>query len=189
MIDFTGVKSVTIPEGVVKQITRKSDGTVLFKSGYTNQVPRSLSSGGGSIYNGTGYKNGYRLSSNGSEKSQNNSTVTGFIPAKPGDVIRMKGVTWGTSESNGYCYILYAGSDFKNVFTINKYRQDTANNNMSNFTDKSKVDLTTSGIFTDSNGVTTFIVNFNTTINYTYIRISAEGNGANMIVTVNEEIE
>ncbi len=38
MIDFTGVKSLTIPEGGVKKITRKSDGVVLWEApkSYTN---------------------------------------------------------------------------------------------------------------------------------------------------------
>lgn len=59
---------------------------------------------------------------------------------------------------------------------------------MSNFTDKNKVDLTTSGIFTDDNGVTTFQINFSTPIIYSYIRINATGEGTDMIVTINEEI-
>ena len=31
-IDFTGVKAITVPEGAVKKITRKSDGVVLWET-------------------------------------------------------------------------------------------------------------------------------------------------------------
>ena len=58
MIDFTGVKSISIPEGIVKQITRKSDGVILFKSGPKNWIPYSTTTDGKTIFNGgLGYKN------------------------------------------------------------------------------------------------------------------------------------
>ena len=38
MLDFTGVKAITIPEGKVKKITRKSDGVVLWEKA-TGRIP------------------------------------------------------------------------------------------------------------------------------------------------------
>ena len=61
-MDFSSVKVITIPEGDVRQITRKSDGVVLWKAiTFTNQVPISADTGGisSSAQNGSvtiGYK-------------------------------------------------------------------------------------------------------------------------------------
>lgn len=184
MIDFSTVKEITIPEGAVKKIV--CNGVELWKAGYTNLVPSSKESGGNTIYNGgLGYKNGYRLSSSGAEKTQSGSVVTGFIPAKRGDTIRMSGATWGTTVSAGYCYIQYYDANFNLVYTINRYMNEDSNG-ISNT--GSYVDKTNSTISTDTNGVTTFNIVFKTNTPYSYIRISATGLGANMIVTVNEEI-
>lgn len=58
---------------------------------YINQIPLSTDSNG-AIYNGgLGYKNGFRISSSGGEKANASSFVTGFIPVKAGDVIRFSG--------------------------------------------------------------------------------------------------
>ena len=49
-------------------------------TGFTNQIPISIDSSG-SIYNGAGYKAGYRIStSSGNESAASGMTVTGFIP-------------------------------------------------------------------------------------------------------------
>lgn len=39
MIDFTGVKALTIPEGKVSRITRKSDGTLIWEA-VTSRIPK-----------------------------------------------------------------------------------------------------------------------------------------------------
>lgn len=190
MIDLSTLKSLKIPQGTVTKIV--SGGVTLWEfisNVFKNWVPYSLSSDGKTIYNTTGYKDGYRLSSSGSEKTQTDSVLTGFIPAKPGDVIRMKGVRWGSAQSSGYCYLAYYTSTGSTpVFTINKFKEDTANNNISNASNSSNIDYTTSGVFTDEKGVTTFQINFKTAINYSYIRINATGKGADMIVSINQEI-
>ena len=140
----------------------------------------------GTIFNSTGYQEGKRLSSSGALKDQTGSVVTGFIPAKRGDVIRMSGATWGTSVSSGYCYIQYYDVNFNLLYTINKYMNDSVSNGVSNV--GSNVDKNASSILTDSNGVTTFSIVTTNNTEYSYVRISATGNGADMIVTVNEEI-
>ena len=73
-LNFKDYIYLDIPEGRVKQIARKSDGLVLWKQGYTNQVPKSTDTNG-SIYNGTGYKDNTRLSSSGGVSGVTPSTL------------------------------------------------------------------------------------------------------------------
>lgn len=86
-MDFLSLKEMEIPDGIVKKI--ESNGVVLWEepSSYSNQVPISIDTSGG-IYNGVGYKHGYRVSSSGSEKENGDLFCTGFIPCKSSDVIR-----------------------------------------------------------------------------------------------------
>ena len=91
-LNFSQVKSLTIPEGKAKYITRKSDGLLLWKSGYKNWVPYSTEADGVTIYNGgLGYKNGYRVRSGGAEGASENASCSGFFPLKAGDTVRMSG--------------------------------------------------------------------------------------------------
>jgi hypothetical protein len=57
---------------------------------YKNWVLHSINQDG-TIYNGVGYKNGYRVRSGSAEGADSNASCTGFIPAKEGDVIRVSG--------------------------------------------------------------------------------------------------
>ena len=144
-----------------------------------NRVPYATETNVFNIYNnGLGYKEGYRLSSKNVEKPQNNSVITGYIYAKPDNVIQMHNATWGTTESDGYCYISFYNSDYQQVATANRYKMADPDTGISNV---SNVNIEKSTIST-VNGVTTF--NVIPTVDYSYIRISATGNGADMIVTV-----
>lgn len=164
------------------------NGIPAWKRGYENQVPLSIDTDG-SLYKNIGYIEGYRVSSSGALSAQADTVTTGFIPGTNGDVIRMSGVRWGTAVSYGYCYIQFYDANFQNIGHINKYGEDTTNDNVSNVSgivDKTKAN---SHILTDSNGITTFDVSFVANANqFSYFRISATGKGADMIVTVNEEI-
>lgn len=185
-MNFAQLKKLVIPEGEVKQI--EVGGNVLWKSGYTNQVPLSTDTNG-SIFNSIGYQEGYRLSSSGALKVQTNSVVTGFMPANRNAKIRMSGVSWVPTPSEGYCYITFYDENFTLLATLNEYRGGTSNgvSNIGNRsgtlinTDKSKSNIKT------IDGVTTFNIAFQTG-DFSYIRISAEGKGSNMIVTINEDI-
>lgn len=75
-------------------------------AGYTNQIPLSLAAiGSTDIYNGVGYKEGTRINSSWEEKSASGMCVTGYIPVKIGDTIRMKNVTIaGGSTPYGFIY-------------------------------------------------------------------------------------
>lgn len=187
MIDFSAVKAVTIPEGVVKKIV--SAGVTLWQAiTYTNQVPLSTDTDG-SIYNGVGYKDNVRLSSSGgvSSSAQAGSTTTGFIPINGAvDVIRLKGVQWVSVPNDGHHYLNYYDSNktFVGYMSSGMYNQGASY----------------SHIFTatrDENGVETIEWNneYGTTNSLlqnvrsaSYVRITAKGSGADMIVTVNEEI-
>ena len=186
---FSSLKSLTVFEGKVIKIT--CNGVVLWKGGYTNLVPTSTDTDG-SIFNGVGYKENVRLSSSGgiSSSSQNGSVTTGFIPFPDGDktVIRMKGVEWKNAFTNynGHHYIMFYDANRKSgdYYLASRNQTDYAH------------------IFTitrDANGVET--VEFNQTYGTTnsllqyirnnakYIRITAQGKGADFIVTINEEID
>ena len=67
----------------------------------------------GSAYVGTngekGYKTGWRLNSSGVEKEQTGCCVSGFIPAKAGDIVRIENYTPNTA---GYGYMFTYKSDF-----------------------------------------------------------------------------
>ena len=134
-------------------------GTPLFK----NWLPLAIDSDG-SIFNGVGYKDGYRLNTAGAVIQDTSGTVsvTGFIPCKLGDIVRIKGATKGASN-----YI----SQYKSDFT--KYGNQYYWTNLTEQSD---------GTFVfDTNAVGTF----QTTT--AYVRFSF-GTFNNAIITVNEEI-
>jgi hypothetical protein len=168
-----------------------ADGVRIWNSiTFTNQVPISTDTDG-SIFNGTGYIENRRLSSSGglSGSAQNGSVTTGFIPFPDGDktVIRMKGVEWmnATNNYNGHFYIMF--------YNANKKSQG-ANDYMWSGHSLSHIYTVTR----DANGVETIVFNkdYGTSNAFlqwvrsaSYIRITAYGKGANMVVTINEEIE
>lgn len=78
-------------------------------TGFTNQIPISINTSG-TVYNGVGYKAGYRLStSSGNESAASGMTVTGFIPVPSSATIRIKGIDL-TSGNSTYAWY---GADFK----------------------------------------------------------------------------
>ena len=156
---------------------------------FTNQVPISTDTDG-SIYNKVGYKENARLSSSGgvSSSAQNGSVTTGFIPWH-GDttVLRMKGVEWlnAYSKYGGHHYLNYYDGNKKFLTYISSQVFHVGNSGH----------LLT--VTRDANGVET--VKWSETYGDTneslnavrqakYVRITAQGKGADMIVTINEEI-
>lgn len=156
---------------------------------YTNLVPTSTDTDG-SVYNGTGYKDNARLSSSGgvSGTAQNGSVTTGFIPYKYGDVIRIKGAEWlgATAKYSGHYYIIPYNSNKTvlsgAVLSCESYAGGTWGTGIT---------------YDESTGVTTFAFNNSNSSNLiqnnfgkaSYFRINAYGKGADLIVTVNEEIK
>jgi lysophospholipase L1-like esterase len=184
-------KKYVLPDGYIY--------AYMHTGGYTNYVPTSTDTDN-SIYNGTGYKDGYCLKHGDSGftiVAASGLTVTGFIPFKHTDVIRMSGVTWATKNTNAI--MLYdenkkpLGGYIGNGYVTYGYAANTTEGkNVQVLQDKESQSVTT-----DENGVTTFNLKYNSSDSSSgaarsgkhvkYARISATGNGANMRVTVNEE--
>lgn len=151
-----------------------SEGAVVIP--YINQVPLSIGTDG-AIYEGVGYKNGTRLNSSGNESSVVSACVTGFIKAKAGDTIRIKGYKWLNSTQSA-CYLCAYDASFAKVYVGNAQ----GNYDTNTFIESMSYDETT--------GIST--VKLKDGLTYEYIRLSVFDNlipdGANLIVTVNQEI-
>lgn len=90
------------------------------KPNFTNLVPFSINSDG-SIYNGTGYKNGYRVRSGGAEVAATNTTITGFIPVKGGDIVYIYGWDRYVKNSTAENAINIYDSSFNNLGQVSNY--------------------------------------------------------------------
>jgi hypothetical protein len=192
---FANVKSIVIPEGEVVSVA--SGGTVLWKkpASYVNQVSKSIGSDGKPFNGGLGYQNNQELSgSSGSQRAGSNTTVTGFIPVKQGDVIRIKGCGWySTAKVN---YIVAYTSAFEHWGTTATDRTHYYNKAInSNMTIEHE---SFGGSMNISSDVSTIVIAKNDGKdrgfeNIAYIRLSVRGygrtvDGKAVIVTVNEEI-
>lgn len=127
---------------------------------YKNWVKYAVDSSG-AVYNGTGYKNGYRLNSSATEKEAVECGHTGFIPITNKSVIRIKNVGLCTA---GYQYCHVYSSTF-----VHRGAQQYA-------------ELLTP----DDNGIITFTTPDDPS--NAYIRISLGEFSEETIITVNEEI-
>ena len=183
---FVNIKKLITPEGEIHQIVCENQLIWRRPDKNLNRVPISIDANG-LVFNNVGYKEGYRLSSNGSLKSQTGSVATGFIPYKIGDTIQMKGVTWVTNVSGGYVYIVFYDKNFNYISHINRYESGSSGDKgISNAANN--VNRTSSLISVDSNGITTFNIVFTTILDVAYIQISATGKGSDMMITINEDI-
>lgn len=151
-----------------------------------NQVPISTDTDG-SIYNGTGYKDDVRLSSSGgvSGTAQNGSVTTGFIPFTPGSIIRIKGAEFLNlwDKYGGHYYINFY--DANKNFNVSVGEGGVASNTGSCF----------EANYDEESGITTIKLLKGVTSDYgtkidasSFFRINAYGKGADLIVTVNQEI-
>lgn len=149
---------------------------------FKNWVPYSINADG-TIYNdGLGYKNDYRVRSGGEEAYSAGTIITGFIPFKKNDTLRIypaftEGNTWNT---------------------INFY--DANFNNLGQKTDSGSEYGICEGkgtiykaTVTDEVSILTYTDNFDTSI--AYVRVGNQLNGdvmsndpRNFIITINEEI-
>ena len=176
------VSRLTIPEGEVARIT--CNGTVLWQRGYINRVPRSIDTDG-SIYQGKGYIDGYRLSSSGGLSAQANTATTGFIAATASDVIRMAGAAWQCP--GGFCYLAFYDAAFALLGSMSCTGEGDESTGYARGIVKFKNDSVK--LPTIQNGVTTFDNHtFTDGSKIAYIRVNGYGSGADMIVTLNEEI-
>lgn len=145
---------------------------------YTNQLPLATDTDG-SIYNGMGYASGQRLNSSGAAEGYNGSYLTGFIPVKFGDVVRLKNVTWQNGVSSG----LNSGNQRISFYGVNK-------NHLAQ-TNAIALAGALNGIKDDSGIWTQFTLrNFSggDLTNAAFFRINCAGITSESIITVNEEI-
>lgn len=152
---------------------------------FTNQVPISTDTDG-NVYNGTGYKDGWRIRSGGAEAENENATITGYIPYVKGDKL--------------YIYPSFTGINTSN--TVNFYDSTFAslgqicdNGSAYGFCNQNPSAFKTQAI----NGISVLDLSNNTVAgveNIAYVRIgnsidashSVITSGAEMIITKNEEI-
>lgn len=154
------------------------------QGGYTNQVPISIDTDG-SVYNGAGFKNGYRVSSSGAEKADASATCTGYIPVSGGDVIRISGWTRYTNLTAAANAINAYDASFANIGQI-------GNANYGIFASGGSYVAYNNGTIVDTSDVSTWVVPPSAS-GVAYIRVSAYDytNGApgeKLTVTVNQEI-
>lgn len=174
---------LTLEDGskILVDVVVASEGTTI--QTYTNQVPLSIDTNG-SVFNGVGYQEGYRLSSSGATKAQEGSYVTGFIPAKGEDIVRIFGCNWATT-AHAHNYICAYDANFTFIGAL--------------ATASGATTLTVHG--TNIGNGYEYDADENATItlaaldNIAYIRINSRGtstlpvNPESMIVTINEEIK
>ena len=161
-------------------IDRVFDYTVIDPSApsYTNLLP-SATDTDGSIYNGVGWKEGYRISSDGAPTGQDGSYLTGFIPVKIGDVVHLKNVKWQNGVTTG----LNSGNQRVSFYDANKAHLGQAN----------AIGLggMLSGVKDDNNIWTQFTVKNWSGVDVgsaAYFRLNCAEISGDSIITVNEEI-
>lgn len=168
--------------------------------GYTNLVPTATDADG-AIYTGKGYQDGqglnYRVAGAALQEAADHTT-TGFIPVVHTDVIRMSGVTWDKSVNT--CIIAFYDENKKPLgsYTAKGYVQHAQAADTTEGVDVRCLKDKENQSVTIEDDVATFNIAFNDHNSYTnfirsgtyvkYVRITAKGSGADMIVTVNEEI-
>lgn len=187
---FASAKSLEIPEGIVTKITDEN-GLILWQeevvpTGPTNQVPISTESDGVTIYNGgLGYKNGYRIRSGGAEGEASTASHTGFIPVKPGDVVRISGFIFSSATSENAVNVY--DSSFTN---LGQMTPSYAAAGYGIFAASGAwVAYSWSSVEEESSGVWKWVVP-PVESGVAYIRVTGltQGDGSVMLVTVNEEI-
>ena len=167
---------------------------------YTNQIPISIDENG-EIYNGIGYKENTRINSSGIPDALTDTVtkpvfITGLIPVKKGDIIRLKN-----------CFIDTANKDMSSIYGIKNWAgqiayydsisSTTESNTLSlrvwtDFANLSDPYQTNSPYFKDvildDNGYVTQFTFDNKHKNYIRFTLACDGDPADAIITVNEEI-
>lgn len=140
---------------------------------YTNLVPTAVDSSGAPAP----YTDGQALNSSGTTVAQNHFTTTGFIPFDGGAVhiyrIGGEGISW-----NEYgCRIAWYNADFSLKGSVLKYEQLGLSQYF-----PTKID--------DPNAAAAFSTDKNVVPpqGAAYFRVSAKGSGANLIITLDQEI-
>lgn len=162
---------------------------------YTNLVPTAQAINSTDPYNGTGYKNGYYLSSSSPFEGTDAATVlTGYIPytiSATGvpKTIYIKGAAWAAIS---HCRMFFfdetkstirgpqiAGSSTGNGSITTYYTMETLGENYYKLTP----------IASDSGTNSKLVQIVANSTNARFVRFSLKGTGANLIITMDEPIE
>ena len=109
-------KLYVLPDGFIYAYMKKEAATA---GGWSDNLVPSSTNSDGSIYNGTGYKEGYRMNSSGAETAVATSAVTGFIPCTNADTVRVTGLPYGPSTLCGVMgYISCFDAKFAKVASV-----------------------------------------------------------------------
>jgi hypothetical protein len=160
---------------------------------YINQIPISTDTDG-SIYNGTGYKADMRINSSGvatdfNPRVGNTVFVTGFIPCKQGDVIRLKNCYIDTDYTKAWQATATVGaSDIfgirSGVYNASKAKVDVFS--WGNIYEGSK--LVVSNYTVVNQRATEFTI-AKSGVSYIRLCLATDTTPADAIVTVNQEID
>ena len=144
---------------------------------YTNQVPISTDADG-NVFNGIGYIDGYRINSSGATVALSGFTTTGFIPFTKGQTIRIGGD--GITYDSYGCMLMCYDTSKTVIANVGIGYDKVGNANYGTWTTEE-----TSVFCLDP------VYNYPSTFSgdNLYIRISAKGSGANLIVTLDEKID
>lgn len=183
-MDFSTLKAITIPEGDVVKV--EVGGVTIWElpATYKNWVKYSTESDGATIYNGgLGYKTGYRIRSGGAETGSNAScTITGFIPVKGGDTIRVAGADFSIQTTSNAINV--SDSSFTNLGQIVSNMPSSGYGIFAS----TYASYSFSSIVEESEGVYKWIVPPSDS-GIAYIRVTGEvADISQFIITVNEEI-
>lgn len=153
-----------------------------------NQIPISIDSDG-TVFNGTGYIQNKRLNSSGnvadypSDGNPNPSEgtfVTGFIPVKSGDVIRLKNC-WIDPDATADVYGASADGLRCHTYQSSFAFIEHGITSWSNFADENNTVWT--NIVTDDNGnVVQFTIGTSTIV--AYMRLTLGGDAENAVITI-----
>ena len=185
-MDFSNLQALVIPEG---EVTKIAVGDIILWEAIEsvveiiNWLPKATTTDRKTIfggdYNGDGKNDGYvtgkRLSSSGSESTQTGMCCSGFISAKSGDILRIKGTAPKTGT--GSYVITYDSSNKKVAY---QSVPQTSSGQWSSSTSYSWYS------YKDDVLQITLDSNFGT--GFDAIRFSAGTINANTIVTINQEI-
>lgn len=165
-----------------KPCTAEYIGTAGGGPAYTNQIPISTDASG-NVYNGKGYRDGYRFNSSKQEATQSNTFITGFIPIKVGGTVYLNGNYIDASFANASAvgHLVYDSN--KNVIQrLVMSSAETVNQGYSNIT------VNDEGYVTSFTLMEEWAYIGDTWKDIAFIRLNLMGVGEGCIVTVNEEI-
>ena len=170
IVDLTTGESEVVPDDSTPDDSIPDQNPI-----YTNQIPISTDTDG-SIYNEVGYSTG-RLSSDGTVTSDGAMSVTGFIPCKMLDTVRLRGVNFN-KNSNTFSTHRIMFYDSSKKFLSGALVQGEKVNNLA-------------AVWNDEGDLIQFTVNEyygGQGDNYAYFRICGDVFDNYPIITVNEPI-